>query len=140
MRTFFVAVEINAPPTVVWSLVADAASYASWNSTVNSIDGEFRPGATISLYAKAMPDRPFKLAVKTFEPPRRMVLEGGMPLGLFVGTRRLEISPAGSGGSRFEMAENWHGPLSPLMSRLIPDQQPSFETFAADLKRAAERA
>jgi hypothetical protein len=67
-----------------------------------------------------------------------MVLEGGMPLGLFVGTRWLEVRPEGAGRCRFAMEETLHGLLSPLFERMIPDQQPTFDAYAADLKRAAE--
>ena len=62
-----------------------------------------------------------------------------MPLGLFVGTRRLEVIPEGA-GCRFEMEEVSRGLLAPLMARVIPDQQPSFDAFAADLKARAEAA
>ncbi len=139
MKRYFVAISIEAPAQTVWALVSDAASYSQWNSTVDRVEGVFTPGAIVSLYAKNMPNRPFKLAVKTLTPPRSMVLEGGMPLGLFVGTRRLEVIPETARSCRFEMEEVSRGLLAPLMARVIPDQQPSFDTFAADLKRRAER-
>jgi uncharacterized protein YndB with AHSA1/START domain len=139
MKRYFVATQIDAPAERVWALVSDAASYADWNSTVDRFEGAFAPGATVTLYAKAMPNRPFKLTVKSFEPPRRFVLEGGAPLGLFVGTRWLEVLPEGAGRCQFAMEETLHGPLAPLMARFIPDQQPTFDAFAADLKRRAER-
>ena len=139
MKRNFVAIAIGATAEAVWALVSDAASYATWNSTVDRIAGVFAPGATVALYARSMPNRPFKLAVKRFEPPRLMMLVGGMPLGLFVGTRRLEVTPDGGGRCRFEMEETSRGLLAPLMARLIPDQQPAFDAFAADLKRRAER-
>ena len=139
MKRYFAAIDIAAAPETVWGLVADAASYAAWNSTVDRIDGAFAPGATVALYAKAMPNRPFKLKVTSFDPPRRFTLEGGMPLGLFVGTRRLEVMPQGTRGCRFEMEEVSRGLLAPLMARVIPDQQPAFDAFASDLKARAER-
>jgi hypothetical protein len=139
VKSYFVAIAIDAPAETVWALISDAASYAAWNSTVDRIEGVFALGETVALYAKSMPGRPFKLAVKALAPPRRMVLEGGMPLGLFVGTRRLEVIPEGPARARFEMEEVSRGLLAPLMARVIPDQQPSFDAFAADLKRRAER-
>jgi len=139
MKRTQVALDIAAPPETVWGLVADASSYAAWNSTVERIDGVFALGKTVALYAKAMPNRPFKLKVVSFEAPRRFVLEGGLPLGLFVGTRRLEVMPQGTRGCRFEMEETSRGLLAPLMARVIPDQQPAFDAFAADLKARAER-
>jgi uncharacterized protein YndB with AHSA1/START domain len=139
MKRYFVAVDIDAPAEKVWALVGDAASYADWNSTIERFEGAFAPGAKVTLYAKRMPNRPFKLTVKSFQPPRRMVLEGGMPLKLFVGTRWLEVSPENAGRCRFAMEETLHGPLAPWLARFIPDQQPTFDAYAADLKRAAER-
>ena len=139
MKSYFVAAEIAASAEVVWGLVADAASYAEWNSTIDRIEGAFAAGATVARYAKAMPIRPFKLFVKSFEPPRRFVLEGGRPWGLDGGTRRLEMVPEGADRCRFEMEEIWRGPLAPLLTRVIPDQQSSFDAFAADLKRRAEQ-
>jgi uncharacterized protein YndB with AHSA1/START domain len=139
MKRYFVAIDIAAPAARVWALVSDAASYADWNSTIDRFEGAFAPGATVTLHAHAMPNRPFKLTVKAWEPPRRFVLEGGAPLGLFVGTRWLEVTPQGADACRFEMEETLHGPLSALMARFIPDQQPTFDAFAADLKRRAER-
>jgi len=139
MKRYFVAVDIAASAQKVWALISDASSYAGWNSTIERFEGVMSLGATVTLYAKAMPNRPFKLTVKAFEPPRRMVLEGGAPFGLFVGTRWLEVTPQGPDACRFEMEETLHGPLSPLMARFIPDQQPTFDAYAADLKRRAER-
>lgn len=139
MKRYFVAISIDAPAEAVWALVSDAASYTRWNSTVDRIEGVFALGATVALYARSMPNRPFKLSVKSFAPPRLMMLEGGMPLGLFVGTRRLEVLPEAAGRCRFEMEEVSRGLLAPLMARVIPDQQPAFDAFAADLKRTAER-
>ena len=39
------------------------------------------------------PAAAFSLRVTEFVPPRRMVWTGGMPLGLFTGTRRLHTEP-----------------------------------------------
>jgi hypothetical protein len=39
----------------------------------------------------------------------------------------------------FEMRETFSGFLAPLIGRRLPDLQPAFDTFAAALKRVAER-
>ncbi len=67
-----------------------------------------------------------------------MVWTGGMPLGLFTGDRTYSLTPISDGEVEFTMREEYSGLLAPLISRSIPDLQPSFETFAADLKRQAE--
>jgi hypothetical protein len=38
------------------------------------------------------------------------------------------------------MREEFSGLLAPLIARSIPDLQPAFDRFAADLKRRTERA
>jgi hypothetical protein len=59
-------------------------------------------------------------------------------MGLFTGTRRLTLTPGSAGEVEFAMAETYTGPLAPLITRMIPDLQTAFNTFAADLKRRAE--
>ena len=67
-----------------------------------------------------------------------MVWTGGMPLGLFKGVRTFSLTPKG-GGVEFTMTEVFSGLMAPLITRSIPDLQPSFEEFAAALKRQAEK-
>ena len=55
------------------------------------------------------------------------------------GTRNYRIAPNGDGVT-FTMQEKIGGFLFPLFSRMIPDFDESFEQFAADLKREAEKA
>jgi hypothetical protein len=68
-----------------------------------------------------------------------MVWSGGMPLGLFTGTRTFTLTPRSDGSTEFTMREEFRGLLAPLIGRSIPDLQPAFDAFAAALKREAER-
>jgi hypothetical protein len=68
-----------------------------------------------------------------------MAWTGGMPFGLFSGTRTFTLTPTPNGEVVFTMREAIAGPLAGLITRSIPDLQPAFDAFAADLKRAAER-
>jgi len=61
-----------------------------------------------------------------------------MPLGLFTGERSYTLAPEAGGAVTFTMSEVFSGPLSGRITRAIPDLQPAFDAFAADLKRAAE--
>jgi hypothetical protein len=94
----------------------------------------------VTLRAKASPGRAFPVLVSVFEAPARMVWTGGMPLGLFTGTRTLTLTSAPGGGVVFVMREGFAGLLAGLITRTIPDLQPAFDAFAADLKWAAEPA
>jgi hypothetical protein len=68
-----------------------------------------------------------------------MVWRGGMPLGLFTGTRTYVLTQLPDGKLKFEMTEIFKGLMAPLIMRSIPDLQPAFDEFAQCLKTAAER-
>jgi hypothetical protein len=91
------------------------------------------------LVSAVSPGRTFVLKVTTVEPPSRLVWSGGMPLGLFTGTRTFLIESAGT-GCRFSMSEVYTGPMSGLIFKSIPDLTDSFTQFADGLKTASERA
>jgi hypothetical protein len=86
------------------------------------------------------PGRKFPVKVTELSAPERMTWTGGMPLGLFKGVRRFTLAPDGPGATRFEMREQYTGPLLPLIWRPMPDLGPSFEQFARGLKQRAERS
>jgi hypothetical protein len=134
-----VALSIGAPAQRVWDLLVDAPAYKRWNSSVVSIDGRIAAGETIKLVSAVNPARTFVLKVTTMDPPRRLVWTGGMPLGLFTGTRTFLLEP-GNAGCRFSMSEVYTGLMSGLIFKSIPDLTDSFTQFAESLKTAAERA
>jgi uncharacterized protein YndB with AHSA1/START domain len=140
LKSFATTIAIAAPAETVWALLTDAAGYPRWNSTVEKIEGQIALGRKVTLRAKASPGRAFPVLVSVFEAPARMVWTGGMPLGLFTGTRTLTLTSAPGGGVVFVMREGFAGLLAGLITRSIPDLQPAFDAFAADLKRAAEPA
>jgi hypothetical protein len=84
--------------------------------------------------------RAFPMKVTTLVPHQRMVLTGAMPLGLFKGERTYTVSPNPDGSVQFSMREAFTGLLAPLISRSIPDMQPSFDAFAANLRTHSEQA
>ena len=140
MKHFATAITIQARPETVWALLTAAAGYPQWNSTVEKIDGRIAAGEKVTVYAKVSPGRAFPLTVTAFVPPRSMVWVGGMPLGLFTGTRRFTLEPTADGKVAFAMEETYGGLLAPLIVRSIPNLQPAFDTFGSDLKRRAESA
>jgi hypothetical protein len=101
------------------------------------LEGRIAAGASISVTSEANPGRAFALRVSEFSPPRRMVWSGGMPLGLFTGVRTFTLTPSGE-ATEFHMREEFSGLMAPLITKSIPDLQPSFEKFADGLRRMAE--
>ena len=127
MKSHGAEATIDASPEAIWAILIDGASYAEWDSGVISVEGAIAAGERIKLTSEVNPKRAFALTISEFTPNERMVWTGGMPLGMFKGVRTYELSSAGEGKTRFSMREELSGPLLPLMSRMMPDMQPSFD-------------
>jgi hypothetical protein len=128
---------INASPLRIWQVLSDAATLASGPFGILRIDGVILPGSKLKLWSEAAPKRAFALTVSGFEPGRRMVWTGGMPLGLFTGTRTFTLTPQGD-RTEFHMREVFSGPLAGLIGRSMPDLNPSFRKFTSALATASE--
>lgn len=134
-----VSINIEARPEKIWTLLTNAANFPSWNSTVQSIEGTIALGQKIILRVPIAPNRKFKLKVTELEPARRMVWsDGAAPM--FKGVRTYTLSPRDNGSTDFSMVEVFSGLMLPMIAGSLPDFGPSFEQYAADLKRAAEGA
>jgi hypothetical protein len=140
VKSFASSAVIRSSPEAIWAILTDARRWPEWNTTVDRVDGEIALGEKITLHTKISPGRAFPLKVREFVPGRRMVWSGGMPLGLFNGERVFTLSPQSDGRVEFAMREEFTGLLAPLITRSIPDLQPSFDEAAAALKHRAEHA
>ena len=138
MKSFTTSTIIRSSAQTIWSILTDAPRWTDWNPTVDKVEGTIAPGEKITVYAKANPGRAFPLEVSEFRPTDRMVWSGGMPLGLFKGERTYTLTPLLDGTVEFAMTEVFSGLMAPLITRSIPDLQPSFDEFAAALKQRAE--
>jgi uncharacterized protein YndB with AHSA1/START domain len=132
-RETSVSVDINADPKTVWALLTNAENYPKWNSTVISIDGKIALGEKIQLKSYLDPKRVFKLVVKEVEPEKRLVWGDAM------GNREYKLTSNLNGQTNFVMTEKIGGPLFPLFAKMIPPFDESFEKFAHDLKKEAEK-
>ena len=138
MKSFAITTLIRATPEIVWAILTDGTRWTQWNTTIEKIEGSVTPGSRLKVYTKLSPGQAFPVRVSAFTPPQRMVWTGGMPLGLFQGKRTYTLTPK-EGGVEFAMEEVFSGLLAPLITRSIPDLQPSFVEFAAALKQWAEQ-
>lgn len=115
MKSYEAIVTIAATPEQVWALLTDGAGIAQWDSDVVRVQGEIAPGETIRVVSTANPGRTFPVRVTVFEPGRRMVWSGGMPLGLFRGVRTFTLTQSADSTTTFTTREEYTGPLLPLM-------------------------
>jgi hypothetical protein len=140
MLTYETTTAIAASPDAIWSILTDAPRYSQWDSGIERIEGTIAPGEKVTLHTEVQPGRAYPVKVDDVSPARGMTWTGGMPLGLFKGVRRFTLTPEENGSTRFDMREDFSGPLLPLIGRSMPDLAPTFERFARGLKAEAERS
>ncbi len=128
---------IHASSDRVWALLTDAANFPRWNSTVTSIEGEIADGRTLKLKVPAAGERVFKPKVSIVAPGRSMIWSDGLA-PMFKGVRTFTLTPNDDGSTEFSMREEFSGVMLPMIKGSLPDFAPVFETYAEDLKRAAE--
>jgi hypothetical protein len=138
MRYYEASSMISASAEAVWAVLSDGASWPTWDSGIDAVEGRIELGDTITIRSQAAPGRSFPVKVTVFEPPEHLCFSGGMPLGLFRGVRTYDLSEAADGATSFRMREEYSGPLLRLIWRSIPDLGPSFDRFAQGLKRRVE--
>jgi hypothetical protein len=139
MKPFTTRIDIQAPVDKIWRILTDLPRWAQWNSTVERTIGNVERGAKVAVFVRQSPGRAFSVRVTELDAPRRMVWTGGIPLGLFRGTRVYELAAPAAAATVFSMREDYTGPLAGLIGKSIPDLQPAFDEFAQCLKREAER-
>jgi hypothetical protein len=138
MESFETSTTIEASPERVWEVLSDTSSWPDWDSGVVRVEGELERGSRIKVVSEVNPKRAYPVKVAELEPARGMKWVGGMPLGLFRGARTYTLTPDGDSRTRFDMREEFSGPLLPLIWRSMPDMNASFRQFAAGLKQRAE--
>src|SRR5689334_12755941 len=102
---FSASTTIAAAPETIWAILTDAPRYPEWDPGVDRIEGRIAAGEKVTAYTKLSPGRAFPAKVSEFEPGRKMVWSGGMPLGLFKGVRTFTLTPRGDGTTAFELRE-----------------------------------
>ncbi|MEM1238042.1 MAG: SRPBCC domain-containing protein [Pseudomonadota bacterium] len=135
-------ISIDASPDAVWHVLTDPAALVK-DTGIIELQGRPAPGARIKLWSEVAPNRAFALRVTRFEPGRVMVWKGGMPFGLFTGTRSFDLESGGGADhpqTRLTMSEVFSGPFAPMITKPMPDLQPSFDKFARAVKAMSEGA
>ncbi|MBL8102521.1 MAG: SRPBCC domain-containing protein [Anaerolineales bacterium] len=138
MKTYGASTTINASPETIWRILSDASGYPAWDLSMDHIEGKLALGETVKFFTKFSPQA-FPVKVTVFEPCKKMVLTGGMPLGLFKSERTHILTPADNGLTTFYTEEIFSGLLLPVFGKNIPDLTDNFKGFVAALKKQAEK-
>ncbi|MBK6795026.1 MAG: SRPBCC domain-containing protein [Anaerolineales bacterium] len=137
MKTYSATTTIHASAETVWNILTDAKGYPSWDLSMDHIEGKLALGETVKFFTK-LSAQAFPVKVTAFEPGRKMVLTGGMPLGLFKSERTHTLTANQDGSITFKTEEIFSGLLLPIFGKNIPDLTENFNNFAAALKKRAE--
>jgi hypothetical protein len=122
--TIATEVEIDAPPSRVWSVLVDLPAYREWNPFIVEASGVVAEGETLAL-RMALPGRdpigvePRLLVV---DPERELRWKGRILVpGLFDGTHAFELVPLEGGRTRLLHSERFAGLLLPIARPLLYD-------------------
>ncbi|MFB6106074.1 MAG: SRPBCC family protein [Halobacteriaceae archaeon] len=140
MTTIESTVDVDAPPSRVWTVLTDFESYPEWNRFLPLVSGRAEAGRTLRVRveppgARGMTFRPRVLAA---DPGRRLAWLGRLVVpGLFDGRHEFLLEER-EGGSRLVQRETFSG----LLVRVLLDADATragFEAMNAALKARAER-
>lgn len=52
MKEICSKIQINASPSIVWSIITDFENYGKWNPFIKEISGDTKEGSTIHVFIK----------------------------------------------------------------------------------------
>ena len=110
-------IAIDAPPELVWAVVADFERYPQWNPFILEVIGSVREGASVR-YRFEFPRgiRIWAVAkILRFEPGRELLWEAHfLSRSVFNGAHHFKMRPSANGGTLFIHGELFSGLFCPL--------------------------
>jgi hypothetical protein len=140
--TIATVVEIDAPPSRVWSVLVDLPAYREWNPFIVEATGTVAVGKRLSL-RMALPGRaPMAIEPRLLvvEPEQELRWKGRLVMpGLFDGEHAFVLTPLDNGRTRVDHWERFAGLLLPIARGMVYEATvQSFHALNAALaKRAA---
>lgn len=118
-----VTTSIDAPPSSVWQVLTDFASWEQWNPMTLSMEGRPEAGARLRLRFVLRPGgRVYRSGARMLlvEPERQLRWGGGVP-GLLWIEHWVRLTPEGSAlhSTRVEHGESFQGLLAGIGLRLV---------------------
>jgi hypothetical protein len=141
-RRIETGIEIDAPPSRVWTLLTDFARMPVWNPFIKSISGNLTQGARLSVYI-APPGKSgmrFKPTVLTVRPERELRWLGHLLFsGIFDGEHYFLLEPIDESRTRLTQGEEFSGLLVGFLSGTLSATEQGFRAMNAALKHRAEQ-
>lgn len=134
-------VEINAPPSAVWRVLTDRASYHEWNPFITSFEGTLEEGARVNIVVSPPDagDFRFRPRLLKVEPNEELRWRGHVIAEfLFVGEHYLQLIDLGGDRTKVRHGEDFSGALLKLLGRQMAATHRGFVFMNQALKRRAE--
>jgi uncharacterized protein YndB with AHSA1/START domain len=137
MKRFRSSMEIGAAPEAVWRVLADIASWPTWDPTTDSAEGVIEKDAKLKFVSTLAPGRPLDVKVSAIDEPFLLEWTGGMPPQL-VSLRTHSITPKGDKCSLVQVSQEMSGPMWSQIDASFPDLDKAFADFLLGLKKRVE--
>lgn len=104
-------IDIDAPPSEVWSVLADPAGYPDWNPFLVSMEGELAEGATLTnrMRPAGGSEMTFRPTVLKVEPERELRWLGRLFVPRIFDGEHYFLLREHEGGTRLVHGERFHG-------------------------------
>jgi hypothetical protein len=142
MKEIYTEIEINAPASAVWNILADFDKFPQWNPFMKRISGTLQEGAKLEAFIKppnssGMTIKPKILEYKPAEKLRWLGVLGVRKL--FDGEHSWTTEEINENTTLFIQKEVFTGLLVPLGSGLLRNTETGFEMMNRALKEEAEK-
>ncbi len=133
-------IDIAAPPSRVWAVLADTAAWPAWNPEISALHGPLVPGARVEIHEGAGDDEMvFHPVLRTVEPGHELSWRGHILMPhLFDVLHAFTLAPTQAGGTRFTQSEQVRGVL--LWFYDVEQLRPSSNAMNLALKARAEQS
>lgn len=141
MKEIYTEIEINAPASIVWSILTDFENFPQWNPFIKEIFGTKQVGSQIKGFIKPPNSNGMKLkpTILTYEPEKELRWFGRLWIPkLFDGEHSFIIKKISHDKVLFIQKERFNGLLVPFFSGLLKDTESGFEMMNNALKQIAE--
>ncbi len=137
------AIKINAPVEKVWQTIVDLSSHSEWNSQLEYLGGDLRPGGRLHLKLSVADAQPyeFKPTISRWNENEQFawLQRTGLPR-VFDGEHFFELEKLDENTTRVTNREEYRGVLSLLMKSLpmMKSAPAGFQKMNAELKKYVE--
>ena len=134
---------VQAPPEVIWEMVADIPGWQAWNPLYPRAAGQLAFGAVLDLDVAIPGEKPRRIraTVVDWTPNEQIIWKVSMIGGLLQTTRYFEVEKLADESCIFSNGEFFEGPLIRLMGRRQRKAiREGFARFGETVRERAEAA